>query len=183
MDTELLYHTVLTVVDYHIDTSGSTQYVYVLGSHGTLEAAKEFAVKALHNLGYEADEFAVYEAHQTGVEWRHGDGVIVYAKAPAGQEFIVRLDTTPNPEGLMMRPDGSLVLGGGLDHLHYVLQTKVDYNQDRSGANRTTDIEGCYRRREDAVHAARECLAEDRARFAQYDERTIVGRADEVSGR
>lgn len=181
METELLYHTVLNVIDYHTDPSGSTQYVYVLGSHGTLEAAKEFAAKSLNTLGYEPEEFEVYDVHGRGEEWKHGDGVIVYAKAPAGQEFIVRLDTTPNPEGLMVRPDGSLVLGHGLDHLHYVLQTKVDYNKDRSGAARTTEIEGCYRHRADAIRAARACLAEEREHYAQYDERTTIGLTDEVS--
>ena len=88
---ELLFHTVLTVIDYHADTSGSTQTVYVLGTHTTLEAAKAFSYTALEGLGYQPDDFAEFETRATkGPEtnWTHGDGVMVYTKAPAGRKYF-----------------------------------------------------------------------------------------------
>jgi len=179
---ELLYHTTLTVIDYHVDTSGSTRGVYVLGTHTTLESAKAFSLTALQGLGYEEDDFAEYKTRSKkpptdeGEEgWPYGDGVLVYAKAPAGQEFLVSLDTKPNTENLpedVASGDHVLKLPQGFGHLHYVLQTKIDYNQDKSGAFQTTEIEGCYMRRADALSAARGALAElDRESFSQYDER------------
>lgn len=197
---ELLFHTTLTVIDFHIDTSGSTQSVYVLGTHTTLESAKAFTLKALEGLGYQADDFDEFETRTPDKEWTHGDGILVYAKAPAGRMFSssfcitlehtraptnhqvktevfkVGLDTKPNTEKLPADPKtNTLVLPRGHDHLHYVLQTKIDYNQDKSGAYQTSEIEGCYVKRGDAVAAAREALAGmDREAFSQYDERDNV---------
>ncbi|KAJ2904350.1 uncharacterized protein MKZ38_008266 [Zalerion maritima] len=173
---ELLYHTTLTVIDYYVDTSGSTRKVFVLGTHTQLDKAKEFAVGALKELGYEADDFAEYVVRKPGEEWKHGDGVIVYTKAEAGQEFLVGIDTKDNTEKLPEGRDGQLELPRGVDHLHYVLQTKIDYNQDRSGTFQSTEIEGCYIKRADAFAAARKALASgegalERDDFAQYDER------------
>jgi hypothetical protein len=178
---ELLYHTTLTVIDYHVDTSGSTRGVYVLGTHTTLESAKAFSLTALQGLGYEEDDFAEYKARSKKLstdeeeDWPYGDGVLVYAKAPAGQEFLVSLDTKPNTENLLedvASGNHVLKLPQGFGHLHYVLQTKIDYNQDKSGAFQTTEIEGCYVRRADALLAACVALAElDRESFSQYDER------------
>ncbi|KAK0649200.1 hypothetical protein B0T16DRAFT_326958 [Cercophora newfieldiana] len=171
---DLLFHTVLTVIDYHADTSGSTQEVFILGTHTTIESAKAFSQTALSHLGYAPDDFDSYasRADTPAAEWTHGDGVAVYAKAPAGQEFIVSLDTTPNNEGLPEGENNELQLPKGFDHLHYVLQTKTDYNQDKSGAFQTTEIEGCYVKRADAESAAKKALADmDRQGFSQYDER------------
>jgi hypothetical protein len=173
---ELLYHTTLTVIDYHTDTSGSTRTVYVLNTHTTLEAAKAFAGRALQTLNYVAEDFTEYEQRATSpVEtWKHGDGVMVYARAPAGQEFLVGLDTKPNTESLAAGVDSTLKLPDPTAHLHYVMQTKTDYNQDKSGAFQTTEIEGCYVHRADAIRAAKNCLVGERADFAQYDERDSV---------
>lgn len=170
---EQLYHTTLTVVDFHKDTSGAIRDVYVLGTHTTISAAKSFALRALTHLGYQPDDFAEYATRlDTPPEsWKHGDGVMVYAKAPAGQEFIVGLDTKPNTESLPAGPDDTPLLPGGSDHLHYVLQNRTDYNQDKSGAYQTTEIEGCYVRRADALAAAKAVLQADREEYAQYDER------------
>lgn len=171
---DLLFHTMLTVIDYHTDTSGSTRTVYVLGTHTALEAAKAFSLTALSDLGYTPDDFAEYEtgAKIPASEWTHGDGVIVYAKAPAGQVFTVSLDTTPNNENLPEGENHTVKYPEGFNHLHYVLQTKTDYNQDKSGAYQTTEIEGCYVRRADALSAAKMALAEmDKQGFSQYDER------------
>jgi hypothetical protein len=62
-----------------------------------------------------------------------------------------------------------------------VLQTKVDYNADRSGEAQATDVEGVYARRADAVAAARRCLVSadvTRGDYAQYDEREDDGKDD-----
>lgn len=171
---DLLFHTLLTVIDFHADTSGSTRTVYILGTHTSVTAAKAFAQACLTHLGYAPDDFTTYAtaADTPPAEWTHGDGVAVYAKAPAGQEFIVSIDTTPNNENLPEGQNFQLELPKGFDHLHYVLQTKTDYNQDKSGAYQTTEIEGCYVRRADAESAAKMALAEmDKQGFSQYDER------------
>jgi len=179
---DLLYHTTLTVIDYHADSSGSTRNVYVLGTHTTLEAAKAFTARALQELKYEPQDFDTYAVRDADSgAWTHGDGVIVYAKAPAGQEFLVGLDTKSNTERLPEGPNGQLQLPKGTDHLHYVLQTKIDYNKDRSGASQSTEIEGCYLKRTDALVAAKKALVDGEVRredFAQYDERD----SDEMAG-
>jgi len=180
---ELLFHTTLTVIDYNADTSGSTRTVYVLATHTTLEAAKGSASTALQGLQYAPEDFALYDIHEPGRDWSHGDGVVVFAKLHAGQEFIVSLDTKPNDAGLLSGPKGAVVLPKGAERLYYVLQTKVDYNQGRSGAAQTAEIEGCYVRLEDAVAAARACLAEDRDEYAQYDERDGLALDDEEVSR
>ena len=177
---ELLYHTTLTIVDNNADTSGNIRKMYILGTHANLEAAKQFAAKGLHSLGYEPEDFAIFEGHQPGHHWRHGDGVVVFAKSWDGQKLLVGLLTTPNNERLRARPNGTIEMPQGTNHLHYVLQSKVDYNQDRSGAAQETEIEGCYLRREEAIKAARECLSQSREEFDQYDERQNLGSAEDV---
>src|SRR5262245_14367754 len=130
---ELLYHTTLTIVDYRDDNAGSAQSFYVLGTHGSLPAAKAFAVTALHSQGFEPDDFTVYEERKLQPLWSHDDGVIVFAKTPAGQDFLVGMDTKTNDEELRQRPDGTMELPGGETYLHYVVQTEVKYNQERAG--------------------------------------------------
>ncbi|KAK4146121.1 uncharacterized protein C8A04DRAFT_25933 [Dichotomopilus funicola] len=173
---EEVFHTTLTVVDFHHDTSGSTRDVYVLGTHTTLPAAKAFALSALSHLGYEPDDFSEYatRADTPSEAWEHGDGVLVYGKAPAGQEFLVGLDTKPNTESLPAGSDDTLRLPDGHDHLHYVLQNRTDYNLDKSGASQTTEILGCYVRRDAAQTAAKVALQADREKFEQYDDRDDV---------
>lgn len=177
---EQLYHTTLTVIDFHKDTSGSTRDVYVLGTHTTLPAAKSFTLHALESLGYSKDDFTTYSTRPSGdpesettPAWPHGDGVLVYAKAPASQEFLLGIDTKPNTESLPSGgPDHTPLLPRDYTHLHYVIQQKTDYNQDSKNSNyQASEIEGCYVHRADAVDAARALLAGERAEFAQYDER------------
>lgn len=173
---EQLFHTTLMVVDFHQDTSGSTRDVYVLGTHTSLAAAKAFALESLTHLGYQPDDFAEYasRADTPAESWKYGDGVMVFAKAPRGQEFHVGLDTKPNTESLPAGPNDTLQLPAGHDHLHYVLLNRTDYNQDKSGAFQTTEILGCYVRRADALAAAKAALQEDKQEYAQYDERDEI---------
>lgn len=164
---ELLYHTLLIVVDYHVDPSGADRSTYVLGTHATLDAAKPFAYRALRKLGYTPKDFLEYAVHTSSVEWEYGNGVLVYAKAPAGQVFLVSVHVAPNNESLLMHTDGSVILPRGVESLHYVVQTTVDYNIDRTDCVQETQIEGTYARRADACAAAQKCL--DPADFAEYD--------------
>ncbi|KAI5464934.1 hypothetical protein BGZ63DRAFT_412375 [Mariannaea sp. PMI_226] len=178
---DLLYHTVLTVIDYHDDPSGAKRSVYVLGTHATLKASKAFAATtALGNLKYDSVDFEEYAVHSSspfGSEaWTHGDGVIVYARAPAGQVFLVGIYTTSNNESLQARTsDGTVVFPVNAaaapdeQQLHYVVQTTTDYNRDRSGGVQETEIEGCYIQRDDALAAARKCL--DSSSFVEFDVR------------
>ncbi|KAI8648973.1 hypothetical protein NCS55_01470300 [Fusarium keratoplasticum] len=138
---ELLYHTVLTVIDYSQELSGPTSSVYVLGTHSILEAAKACATSALQELDYEPEDFTEY-AVCLSKPWEHGDGVLVFARAPGGQVFLVRIDTTLNNESLLASPDGTIVLPQGCDTLHYVLQTTIDYNMDRAGSVPLTKVQG-----------------------------------------
>jgi len=169
---ELLYHTLLHVIDYHEDTSGYTQSTFPLGTHVTLQAAKSFAARSLQELGYEPDDFVEYavKTPENAESWQYGDGVIVYTKAPAGQVFNVKIDTTTNTENLPAGgPGDTPKLPSESDLLHYVIQTCIDYNRDRSGAVQTVLIEGVYVHRRDALKAAKEMLDADKSNFAQYD--------------
>ncbi|TVY86262.1 hypothetical protein LAWI1_G008841 [Lachnellula willkommii] len=94
---EFLYHIKRTITDYHEDKSGATRTTDVLGTFTDLKAAKAAAYSALASEGYIRDDFELYEDNTSDPEnWKHGDGILVFAKAPAGQEFEVRLDTKPN---------------------------------------------------------------------------------------
>lgn len=111
---ELLYHVKRTIIDFAHDRSGATQTTDILGTFTDLATAKAAARSVLATEGYLKDDFEMYEENDGTKEWKHGDGAIVFAKAPAGQEFIVRLDTTPNP--LNFKSNASSEVEG---HLHY----------------------------------------------------------------
>ena len=53
--------------------------------------------------------------------------------------------------------------------MHYVLQTRIDYNKDRNGADQTTEVQGTYVRRGDALIGAKGLL--NKADYEEYDER------------
>ncbi|CAH0039311.1 unnamed protein product [Clonostachys rhizophaga] len=168
---EFLYHTCLTVDEHDVQTLEDIPRLYVLGSHGTLEAAKKCAFKALATLGYEEADFALYQTRPHGVEeWEHGNGTIVYAKAPTGQEFLVRIDTKLNIEDLPALPDGSLRLPRGTDHLHFIVQTQIKYTADRAISS---EIQGAYLKRNDALEAAKWCLLDEssdpKVDYAQFE--------------
>lgn len=169
---EQLFHTVLTVIDYSQDPSGSNRTAFILKTHGALEAAKKYATRSLESLNFSSSDFQQYHirgARSPSESWSHGDGVLLFARAFDGQEFLVGIDTTPNDEALTATQDGDLVLPEGAKFLHYVLQVSVDYDADRSGGLQTTEILGVYVHRADAWTAAHKCL--DPAQYAEYDDR------------
>jgi hypothetical protein len=182
---DLLYHTLLTVIDFNEDTSGYTQSTYPLGTHTSLPAVKTFAAHALEELNYRPDDFAEYAVRNRETsedeDWRHGDDVIAYARAPGGRrEFVVKLATTqqPNAENLPAAAGGPGETprlppssAAAADPLHYVIRTRIDYDQGRGeGVVQATEIDGVYVRRSDALRAAKGMLG-GREEFAQYDER------------
>ncbi|TWU77961.1 hypothetical protein ED733_005731 [Metarhizium rileyi] len=91
--SELLFHAILTVIDYSHDASGASRTTFVLGTHGTLEAAKAYAVRALEQLNFNPDDdFQKYNVRHLngdtpGKTWIHGDGVLAFARSLDGQEF------------------------------------------------------------------------------------------------
>jgi len=166
---ELLYHVKRTIIDFAQDQSGATQTTDIFGTFTDLAAAKAAARSALPSEGYLKDDFVKYEENDGTKEWKHGDGVIVFAKAPAGQEFEVRLDTTPNT--LHFKSNASSEVEG---HLHYVLQTTIYYNNDRIGGIQTTEVEGTYPTRKAAREAAKNALLNEnvtKESFAEYNEK------------
>ncbi|KAG7414775.1 hypothetical protein DER46DRAFT_576428 [Fusarium sp. MPI-SDFR-AT-0072] len=167
-NSELLYHVILTVIDFHLDPSGAKRSTYILGTRATLEAAKDSAFRVLYTLRYEPDDFTEYAVHLKHTEnWTHGNGVLVYAKAPAGQVFMISVQATPNNQQFLANPDGSILLPQGNSSLYYVTQTIIDYNKDRTGCVQEMQIEGTFVHRDDAMDAARKLL--DPLDYAEYD--------------
>ncbi|EXK24711.1 hypothetical protein FOMG_18578 [Fusarium oxysporum f. sp. melonis 26406] len=154
---ELLYHTVLTVIDYHKEPSGATRSVYVLGTHSSLEAAKAFATSALQGLNYQPEDFTEFNV-RSSEPWKHDDCLLVFARTPAGQVFLIGIDTTLNIESLLASPDGAVVLPNGSNRLHYVLQT-IDNSLDRMGYGQSSKIQGIYVHRADAWAARSSSLS------------------------
>ena len=107
---EFLYHVKRTITDFADDKSGATRTTDILGTFTSLPAAKAAARAALASEGYIKDDFESFEVKdETNFEdWKHADGVLVFAKAPRGQEFEVRLDTKPNSSNFKGNSDGEV---------------------------------------------------------------------------
>jgi hypothetical protein len=61
-----------------------------------------------------------------------------------------------------------------MSNLSAVLQTMTNYNNDRTGGKQTTEVEGTYATRKQALEAARTVLLDNEVRkesFASYDEK------------
>lgn len=148
-------------------------------------AAKAFAAKALDSLDYSQSDFDSFQSvfdnagdAETDKDKDNTlpDGVLVRAKRAGTHEFLVSIYTTFNTESLAVKRDNpaELQLPNGTNLLHYVLQTKIDYNADRSDGVYSMDIEGVYVHRQDAARAAAMCLINEPVRredFVEYDER------------
>jgi hypothetical protein len=172
---ELLHHTVLTVVDYSHNASGASRTVFILATHGTHEGAQAYAAQSLEQLNFKADDFQKYEvrglgSNRSGTSWVYGDGVMVFARSLDGQEFRVSTCATQNNESLRANAeDGKMILPEGAQFLHYVIQTILDYDTDRSGGRQQTEIIGVYLHRADAWAAAHMSLKPED--FVEYDRR------------
>ncbi|KAF1952587.1 hypothetical protein CC80DRAFT_495356 [Byssothecium circinans] len=133
-----------------------------------LRAAKAEAKSLPSKEGYDIDLFIQYDVKDDAPDWKYGDGVIVYAKGPSGEVFKVEIDTVPNSLGLEADASGKIQ-----EPLFHVLQTIIDYNDDRSGSERYSIVEGTYATRERAHgQALRVLLDADTAKkdFVEYDE-------------
>jgi hypothetical protein len=133
-----------------------------------LKAAKAEAKTILTKEGYETEFFPVYDVNDGHSQWKHGDGVIVYAEGPESEIIKVEIVTVGNVNGL--KADGT---GRVQSPLHYVLQTIIHYDEDRSGSKRDSLVEGVYKRKEEAVaYSLKVLLDEDVTKedFAEYDE-------------
>ena len=177
-----LFHTILTVADGTEDSTFPITNVLPLGTHADLQAAKEFSSKALQGLGYSPSDFDVYqerpkEPEPDKKEWPYGDGVIVHAVRTGPHDFLVSIVTTPNEENLNASNEdpAEIALPRGAGPLHYVMQTKVDYGVENPDKAQSTEIEGVYLKRADALAAAKTCLLGADVRredYAQYDGRS-----------
>ncbi|PVH76143.1 hypothetical protein DL98DRAFT_465507 [Cadophora sp. DSE1049] len=166
--SDLLYHVKRTIIRYDEDPSGATRDVDILGTFTDLAAAKAAANAGL-SVSYLKTDFDVYEqkSETPAEEWKRGDGVMVFAKAPAGQQFEVGLDTEVNATGFKGNEQGEVE-----GFLHYVLQTTINYNIDRTGSSQLTQVEGTFPTRALAFAAALTTLLDDevtRESFAEYD--------------
>ncbi|ORY16529.1 hypothetical protein BCR34DRAFT_94779 [Clohesyomyces aquaticus] len=167
--SEMLYHVKRTIVDLKNDVTGALQKVDIRGTYTDLAKAKEAAKREIVDEGYEKDDFPVYDVKGDPDEWKHGDGIFVYAEAPEGEKFWVRIETTPNELNLK-GTNGKVE-----EKLFHVIQTTIHYNKDRSGAIRDTSIEGTFTNFDDAKKKALTCLLDEdvsKSDFAEYDEFT-----------
>lgn len=135
-----------------------------------LQAAKSEAKALLSKEGYDIKFFTPYEVKSDTSDWKYGDGVIVFAKAPSGEVFKVEIDTVQNSVGLQSDDSGKIQRP-----LCHVVQTLIEYDSDRSGSARYTIIEGTYADREQARDKALQVLLDTdltREDFVEYDEYT-----------
>ena len=133
-----------------------------------LQAAKVESKALLSKEGYDTEFFTPYEVKSDPSDWKYGDGVIVFAKAPSGEMFKVEIDTVQNSAGLQSDASGKVQ-----QPLYHVVQTLVEYNNDRSGSERRTVVEGTYADQGQARDQALRVLLDTylkREDFIEYDE-------------
>jgi hypothetical protein len=168
----LLYHIRCEVIDYHKDPSGLTRDNIIYGTYTTLPSAKASALTSLKTAGYEPDDFTIYAEKTDPETWSYGDGVLVYAKAPNGNELRVRIDVTENNIARQLTVNKES--GEVEEDLYYVLQTQIDYYDDRIGGKQESIIEGAYLDRKKAEEAAYNVLLDEpdgvtSESYAEYD--------------
>lgn len=133
-----------------------------------LQAAKNEARTLLAKEGYEKESFTTYDVNDGSKEWKHGDGVIVFAKGGAEEVIKVEIDTVPDTLGLQADSTGRVKAP-----LYHVLQTVIEYNNDRSGCERYSIVQGTHTNPELARKEALRVLLDDDVTekdFAEYDE-------------
>lgn len=166
-DQDTLFVVKRTILDPR-KPSGLTSTTTLPATLTDLHAAKAEAKDLLRKEGYDTEFFTRYEVKKDTEDWKHGEGVIVFAQAPSGEVFKVGLDTVPNLSGLQSDASGKV-----LQPLYHVVQTLVEYNSDRSGSEQYTIVEGTYADRGHAhAHALRVLLDADVTNedFVEYDE-------------
>lgn len=167
MATENLYIVKRTFLDPKAPTEPSIS-ITLPATFTDLKAAKNYARSLLVGEGYDAEFFLVYDLNDGSKKWEHGDGVIVYAKGPSEEEFKVEIETAPDSIGLEADSTGKIKAP-----LYHVLQTIIEYDNDRSGSQRYTVIEGSHTRRELARNQAVRVLLDENVTkedFVEYDE-------------
>ncbi|KAL5401171.1 hypothetical protein PMIN03_011743 [Paraphaeosphaeria minitans] len=166
-DESTLYIVKRTILDPR-NPSGLTSTTTLPATFTSLPPAKAEAKALLPKQGYDTDFFAQYEVKSDSEEWKHGEGVIVYAEAPSGEVFKVGIDTVPNLAGLKA-DDGGRVM----QPLYHVVQTLVEYDSDRSGTARYVIVEGTYAERGQAREQALNALLDEdvtKEDFVEYNE-------------
>lgn len=172
--SENFYHIMGTMIDYHRDPTGALQNRRICGTYTDLNSAKAAASHALLDQGYEEAWFTNFDVKTRQQDWAHGDGTIVYARAPAGEVFTVTIQTAPN--SFAFAGDAENKVTG---ELYHVLQTTIHYDKDRSGAVQDAEILGSFETYPAAKQMALTCLLDEdvtKESFAEYDEN--VGQDD-----
>jgi len=138
MTTESLYVVKRTFVDPK-NPAEPTFNVALPATFTDLKAAKNEARATLIKEGYDPDFFSEYDVNDNSKEWKHGDGVVVYAQGPADELFKVEINTVPKS----FEPQADST-GRVQTPLYHVLQTIIEYDSDRSGSQRYSIVEGTY---------------------------------------
>jgi hypothetical protein len=168
---EDLYHVVFTSSHFKRDPTAEFQKVRVCGTYTSVKAAKVAAHQTLFDAGYEQEWFKIFDVHTAETtDWKHGDGVVVYAVAPEGEIFTVSIATTKDRLGVKSNEQGKINID-----LYHVLQTTIFYDKDASGALRETNIEGTFKTYDEAREAAKSVLINEedgltKESWAEYDE-------------
>jgi len=165
------YHVILTSSRFKRDPTSEVQRVRVCGTYTSIKAAKAAAHQALFDAGYEQEWFTVFDSrtHET-TNWKHGEGVIVYAEAPEGEIFTISISTTVDTLGVKGNEEGKIEID-----LYHILQTTIFYDKDASGGLRETNIEGTFKTYDEARAAASTVLVNEedgvtKESWAEYDE-------------
>jgi hypothetical protein len=172
MSSENLYHVKRSCIDLK-DPKELHWKVAIPTTYTNLHAAKESSKQALVKEGYSQSDFVKYEVNNGQKGWAYGSHVIVVAEGPSGETFTVEIETMPNTADLTGDADGKVV-----EKLYHVVQTNIDYNWDRSGSKRETNIEGSYTNLDEAKKRALTTLLDDDVRkedFLDYKEYVQCG--------
>ncbi|PWY72159.1 hypothetical protein BO94DRAFT_539283 [Aspergillus sclerotioniger CBS 115572] len=124
---ENLYHVLLTTTHINKNPNNIIETLRIPGTYTSLLAAKAAAHSCLYDAGYERDFFPTYETSHAIFEKENLPdrlGLAIYAVAPDGTTFRVRIDTTPNKLQLTTDLDDGRVS----IPLYYVVQANVEYD-------------------------------------------------------
>ena len=170
MADKQLYHVILTSFHFK-DPNSEVQKVRVCGTFTSIKAAKAAAHRTFFDAGYEQEWFKVFDSQTQEIkDWKHGDGVIVYAEAPDGEVFTISVYTAKDTLGLQGNNEGKVEVD-----LYHIPQTTIFYGKDARGDLRETKIEGTFQTNNDARAAAMAVLVDKKdgltkESWAEYDE-------------